>query len=203
MIAPTRPNRDAITNIMFNETVTDWSNQETALAWEYYGDYVAAEIGCHPENPAESIDCLDAQRFFWCDGQLPEREHHPLLYDFIMLCILRVDWQQIADHLNHLARPTDATGPLHKHYVAAHTSELFTLGVGEHPAEARLNAIHSPSFQRWESVMEIRDAIRQDGETIVLPATEKLAETISNGTYEGWAYINGVGCTWEEAQEAE
>jgi len=181
-----------------NSSVPNWTNEETALAWAHHGDEVAAMMGCHPENPPESIDLLDAQGLFGCDVTLRHRE---LTDDFILLCIQRVDWQQIADHLNRLARPADATGPLHDHYIVAYGDESYAFAAGQYPVDALLNVRENPSSPRLGAMWEIEAAIKRGVELIVLPATEELAEAVRDGGCSGWSYLDGVACTYDEIKD--
>ena len=181
--------------------MTDWTNEETAIAWARLGDEVAAMIGCHPENPPESIGPLDAQGLFGCIIQPPAQNKRELADDFVLHCIQRVDWQQIADHLNCLARPANATGPLHDYYIIAHADESYALAMGEYPADARLNARWPSKDPRTGVRWEVEEAIERGVELIVLPATEELAMNVDDGGCTGWSYINGVACTYEEVRD--
>lgn len=168
--------------------MTDWTNEETALAWACDSDQVVAIVGCHPENPPEPIDARTALRLFSQEEflriQTPDLPHGITLSE-------RIDWEQIAAQLNLLLSPESATGPMHDWYIAASEDESRAFGVGQSPAQARLY-----------NVAATKQAIEKGPGVFTTPATKALVDEIRNtGESTGWSYTNGVACTYDEIRD--
>ena len=185
-------------------TTPTWANRETELVWQHQGAKVAAIIGCHPENPPSMFTAEFAREYLGCDELVhPRKDRIDLTDDFVFLCVERADWQQIAGHLNSLVSPPEATGPLHDWYAVAYEDESLAFSVGEYPADARMEASNYPSTRNMNQMFIAQDTVNSGKGFIVFPITPDLARAIDDDGCESWTYINGVGCTWEEAQEAE